>query len=185
MRVTGFSLDLNKRKAVVTLVTSSRQADQLMIIARPNQSATWRANLYTLLALSVPSLGAAIGFASLGAWPILPFAGLELMALGGALYYVNWKLQYRHVITLDDDSVRIDKGFYHPLQSWQFTRQRAGLSITPQNHPWDSPELVLHDHNDRVSVGDFLNREDAQELIALLRKEIRVASYSSLQGRNF
>lgn len=133
----------------------------------------------------MPSLGAAIGFTLMGAWPILPLAGLELLALGSALYFVNWKLQYRHVITLSDDSVRIDKGYYHPRQSWQFTRQRTGLSITPQPHPMDSPELALHDRAQRVSVGEFLSREDAMELAELLRREIRVDSYSARESRRF
>lgn len=156
-----------------------------MIIARPNQSATWRTNLLVLLALSVPSLGIAIGFALLGAWPILPFAGLELMALAGALYYVNWKLQYRHVITVSDDSVRIDKGYYAPRESWQFTRQATGLAITPEKHPWEGPALSLHDRNESVRLGEFLGRDDCLELMALLRKELRVVSDSAPQKRAF
>ena len=32
-----------------------------MIVARPNQSATWRGNLLLLLALAVPTLGVAAG----------------------------------------------------------------------------------------------------------------------------
>ena len=167
------------------MVTSSRTANKLMIVARPNHSSSWRGNLYALLAISVPSLGAAIGFTLLGAWPILPFAGLELLALGGALYYVNWKLQYRHVITLDPDSVRIEKGHYHPKQSWRLPRQGTGLSITPEKHPWDSPELALQGQGESVSVGEFLNQEDARELIALLRREIRVNSVSEAGGRRF
>lgn len=167
------------------MVTSTRSRNKLMIVAKPNQSASWRSNLYVLLALAVPSLGAAIGFTLLGAWPILPFAGLELLALGSALYYVNWKLQYRHVITLSDDMIRIDKGHYHPRQSWQFSRKSSGLMVVPEKHPWDSPELAVHDRQQSVSVGEFLNREEGLALLALLRKEIRVDSYSARQGRKF
>lgn len=167
------------------MVTSTRKAGRLQIVARPNYSSTWRGNLCALLAISVPSLGAAIGFTLMGAWPILPLAGLELLALGCALYYVNWKLQYRHVITLSDDCVRIDKGYYHPLRSWQFPRQNTGLTITSRPHPLDSPALALHDRAERVSVGEFLSREDAEELAELLRREIRVDSYSAADRRRF
>ena len=73
-----------------------------VIVAKPNHSSTWRQNLWLLAALAVPSLGAGIGFALMGAWPILPLAGLELSVLAGALYWVNWKLEYRHVIRLTD-----------------------------------------------------------------------------------
>jgi uncharacterized membrane protein len=52
-----------------------------MIVAKPNCSATWRSNQLVLLPLALPSLTIATAFALLGAWPILPFAGLELLAL--------------------------------------------------------------------------------------------------------
>ncbi len=74
--------------------------------------------------------------------------------------------------------MRIDKGHYYPRQSWQLPRQRVGLTITPERHPWESPELAVHDRTQQVSVGEFLNRDDARELIALLRGEIRVYSHS-------
>lgn len=167
------------------MVTHSQDNGIVQIIARPNHSATWRSNLYALIGVAIPSLVAAIGFALLGAWPILPFAGLELSALGAALYYVNWKLQYRHVITLSADSVRIDKGFYLPRQSWQFARQQAGLRVATEAHPWDGPGLSLHDRRESVSVGEFLCRDDALALLEILRRELRVDAHSAVGRRDF
>ncbi|WP_116368684.1 DUF2244 domain-containing protein [Parahaliea mediterranea] len=161
------------------MVTSRRHNRQFTIVARPNRSASWRANKLVLLALSIPSLGIATGFALLGAWPILPLAGLELGALGSALYYVNWKLQYRHVITLTDDEVRIDKGFYLPRQSWQFCRKHTGLLVQRQQHPWESPGISLQNRGEAVCVGEFLNRDDGLALLALLRAELQVRSDSA------
>ena len=160
------------------MVTSTRNSTRLMIVLKPNHSSNWRTNQLVLLAIAVPSLGIAIAFAWFGAWPILPFAGLELTALGCALYYVNWKLQYRHVITLSEDRLRIDKGFYAPQRSWQFQRDTAGLAVTPEKHPWDGPSIRLHNQSESVSVGEFLNREDCLQLLALLRQEIRVGTHS-------
>jgi uncharacterized membrane protein len=160
------------------VVTSSRKASRLFIIARPNHSSSWRVNKLVIAALAVPCLAAGIGFTALGAWPILPLAGLELGALTAALYYVNWKLQYRHVITLDSDTVQIDKGFYVPRRSWQFDRNQAGLAVTPERHPWEGPQISLHGPGGSVSVGEFLNRDDALSLLGLLRAELRVTSHS-------
>lgn len=156
-----------------------------MIVARPNQSASWRANLLVLLALAVPSLGAAIIFALRGAWPVLPFAGLEMLALGSALYYVNWKLHYRHVITLSEDTVRIDKGHFAPKQSWHFQRCDAGLSITATDDHRYGPEVCVHDQREKVILGDFLGREDCLALIDLLRPEIRVRAESARGEQRF
>ena len=160
------------------MVSSSQRDGGLVIVARPNHSSSWRSNRLALLAVAVPSLGAAIGFAALGAWPILPLAGLELAALGAALYYVNWKLQYRHVITLNDDSVCIDKGFYAPRRSWRLPRDATALAVTPEVHPWEGPRLSVHGNDVWIPVGDFLNRDDALSLLALLRAELRVRTHS-------
>ncbi len=167
------------------MVSSTRTATRLMIIARPNQSATWRANLWLLLLLSLPVLAIAVAFALLGAWLILPFAGIELLALGAALYHVSRKQQYRHVITVSDDSVCVDKGYHCPLQHWRFAKSAAGLAITTQPHPWDAPDLRMHDHHESVRLGEFLNREDSLKLLELLQQEIRVRAHSGSVRREF
>lgn len=160
------------------MVSSSRSDASLVIIAKPNHSSTWRNNKLALLAISVPSLGAAIGFAALGAWPILPFAGAELLSLAAALYYVNWKLEYRHVITLDERTVSIDKGHYVPKRHWRFARDQVALAITPERHPWEGPGLTVHGKEETVKVGEFLNRDDRLSLMTLLRKELLVGTHS-------
>lgn len=131
----------------------------------------------------MPSLGAAVAFALMGAWPILPFAGIELGALAAALYYVNWKLQYRHVITLDDEIIRIDKGHYAPKRSWELRRAESKLAVTPEQHPWDGPALTVHDRQQTVAVGDFLNREDSLVLLSLLQEELRTGTHSQTDSR--
>ncbi|WP_439105920.1 DUF2244 domain-containing protein [Congregibacter sp.] len=160
------------------MVSSSRSDASLVIIAKPNHSSTWRNNKLALMAVSVPSLSAAIGFTALGAWPILPFAGAELFALAAALYYVNWKLEYRHVITLDERMVCIDKGHYAPKRRWRFNRDQVALAITPEKHPWEGPRLSVHGDEETVMVGEFLNRDDCLSLMALLRKELLVRTHS-------
>jgi len=160
------------------LVSSNHSEQGLVIVARPNHSSSWRGNQLLLLALAVPSLGTAVALLTLGAWPVLPFAGLEITALGIALYRVNRKLQYRHVITLSRDAVRIDKGYDSPLRSWQLRRPLAALSVTPERHPWEGPRISVHCDEESVSVGEFLAREDSLSLLALLRRELLVRSYS-------
>lgn len=167
------------------MVSSSRSASQLTIVARPNQSATWSANVRMLLAVAVPSLVAAIGFALKGAWPILPFVGIELLALATALYYVQRKLQYRHIITLNGERLRVEKGFHRAQQTWRFQRNGTGLTVTQQKHPWDAPALALHDEHERVELGEFLNREDSLKLLTLLRKELHVRADCTAAERAF
>ncbi len=167
------------------MISSSRSEAGLTIVARPDKSATWRTNQMVLLALAVPSLGAAIGFALLGAWPILPFAGLELFSLGAALYYVDGKLRRCQVITVGASSVTIAKGSRYPRQTWRLKRDSARLTITPEVHPWEGPVLCVHDNQVSVTLGEFLARDDQLRLVALLRAEIRVRAESGIAQVTF
>lgn len=163
------------------MITSTDKNGRRIVVAKPNHSSTWRNNLVVLGIIAVPSLGAAIKFTLMGAWPILPFAGAELLSLATALYYVNWKLQYRHVITFSEQQVRIDKGHYAPRRSWRFPRSEALLAVTPEKHPWEGPQLAVHSREETVTVGEFLNRDDANQLLKILRGELRTGTHSRQQ----
>jgi uncharacterized membrane protein len=160
------------------VVSVNRAGSETVILIKPNHSASWRQNLWLLAALAVPTLGPGVAFALLGAWPILPFASIELVALGGALYWVNWKLEYRHVIRFTDGSVVIDKGYFIPKRSWHFLREEAALRISTETHPWQGPELSVHDQQTETRVGDFLNRDETLELLNLLKQQLSVRTHS-------
>ncbi len=161
-----------------SLVSLDYLNGEKVIIAKPNHSSSWRHNLWLLAALAVPSLGAGVGFALAGAWPILPLAGVELAVLAGALYWVNWKLEYRHVIRLGVDIITVDKGYFVPKRSWQFMREQSALRVVPEPHHWQGPALSVHDRTSETRVGDFLNREETLELLGYLRDDLRIRTLS-------
>ena len=161
------------------MITEHFENDERLVIVKPNKSATWRTNLYALIAISIPSLGAAIGFALLGAWPILPFAGAELIGLAAALYYVNWKLEYRQVVTFQAASVKIEKGYFVPKRTWLWERDDTAVNVIEAKNQWEGPELWLHNKESRTTIGEFLNKEEAEDLLKRLRAELPVRTYSS------
>ena len=167
------------------MVYKQRDDSTEVIVAEPNRSASWQTNKVVLILMCCLSGGIALGFAALGAWPILPFAGLEMLALGSALYYVCWKLRYRHVITLQSDSVRIQKGHYYPKKSWDIPFDDAALSVTPEQHPWDGPTISLYNRGEEISLGEFLNREDSLKLLSLLKGKVRVGNHSPRSRQDF
>ena len=135
------------------MITELIEDDHRLIIVKPNKSATWRTNLYVLIAISIPSLGAAIGFTLLGAWPILPFAGAELIGLGAALYYVNWKLEYRQIVTFHAATIKIEKGYFVPKRTWLWKRDDTALNVIDAKNQWEGPVLWLHNKESRTTIG--------------------------------
>ena len=58
---------------------------------KPNRSISWKGNMLFLLLISTPILIIAFGFLYIGAPIILPFAGLEIVIVLIASYYVYQK----------------------------------------------------------------------------------------------
>jgi uncharacterized membrane protein len=163
------------------MVTLHEHPDEALLIAQPNNSANWQLNKLIIAAL-VLWWGLLAGFLALrGLWPIIPFAGLEVGGLALALYYASWKLQQRHVLRFSNQLLTLQKGAYHPSRTWQFARDSASLSIEVQAQPWDPLKLFLCDRNQQIPIGNFLNRDDSDKLLALLRAQgLAVRNHSVL-----
>lgn len=145
------------------------------VIVQPNQSASWETNKQILLGLGALCGVIVTGFSLVGAWVALPFAGLEITALGGALYVVCKKLNTRHILYFSDDRIIIEKGIRQPQRVWQLPRRNTFISVERQRHPWDPIGITVcchrQGHNDNISIGEFLNREDSDRLLTVLRQQ--------------
>lgn len=163
------------------MVTLHEYADEALLIAQPNRSASWRLNklIIALFALWWTSIAGV--FIYLGLWPIAPFAGLEVGGLAVALYSVCWKLQQRHVLRFRERQLIVQKGAYYPRFTWRFARDSVSLSVEVQQHPWDPLKIFLCDRNEQIPLGNFLNKDDSKMLLALLRAQgLHVRNYSEL-----
>ncbi|MEE8059209.1 MAG: DUF2244 domain-containing protein [Pseudomonadales bacterium] len=157
------------------------------IIAQPNQSASWQTNKQLILCLGIFSGVIATVFGLLGAWLILPLAGIEITALSGALYVVCRKQNLRHVLHFSGDQLVIEKGINHPEQVWQSSKQSTSIIVERQAHPWDPIKISLTCFNgavvEQISVGDFLNKEDSQQLLEVLRQQGLIVRNDSVSGQ--
>lgn len=148
---------------------------QLRIVMSPNRSLSWAQNKIIIAVFAVSCGGIAIMLAFFaGAWPVIPFAGLEITALAIALYYLSWKLNYRHILTLSDQHITIEKGVYRPRRKYRWNKHDSYLQITPARHDWEASKLCLRNPPEELSIGSFLGKTDTEQLVALLRQHIAV-----------
>jgi uncharacterized membrane protein len=151
------------------------------LIVQPNRSANWQLNKLIILAFAIWWSAIAGFFAYRGLWPILPFAGIEVGGLALALYYVCWKLEQRHVVQFGDDALIVQKGAYYPRFTWRLERASTALSVEVQTHPWDPLCIFICNRDERIAIGNFLAKEDSEQLLKLLRAQgLRVRNYSEL-----
>ena len=145
--------------------------DALSLTLTPNKSSTVQQNLIFFGFLSVLCLTFAIGFFVLGATMILPFAGLEIMLLFIILRVNrNW-LNQSEKIYLDKLYVKLEKG----KNDITFDRFLSKFSIVDHK---TKKRIFISGNNQKVEIGSFLNEEEIEELIALLKKKVQDLNFS-------
>ena len=145
--------------------------DALSLTLTPNKSSTVKQNLIFFGFLSVLCLTFAIGFFVLGATMILPFAGLEIILLFIILRVNrNW-LNQSEKIYLDKLYVKLEKG----KNDITFDRFLSKFSIVDHK---TKKRIFITGNNQKVEIGSFLNEEEIEELIALLKKKVQDLNFS-------
>ena len=145
--------------------------DALSLTLTPNKSSTVQQNLIFFGFLSVLCLTFAIGFFVLGATMILPFAGLEIMLLFIILRVNrNW-LNQSEKIYLDKLYVKLEKG----KNDITFDRFLSKFSVVDHK---TKKRIFITGNNQKVEIGSFLNEEEIEELIALLKKKVQDLNFS-------
>ena len=159
------------------MVDIQQHADTLQcrFVLRPNRSLSWRGSLLFYFSLVIISSGIAIGLTLLGFWLVLPFAGLEMLALGIGLYVVACRCYECEVISINGDSIRIERGRDYPREQWTLGRMWARVVLERCPRAWYPSRLLLRSHGRSVEVGRFLDEEERQRLADELTRSLRPA----------
>ena len=141
---------------------------------RPNLAETWQAAAWFFGLVALVPLLIAIGFAYMGFWPILPFAGLEVVVLLWAVLKVRAAASQQEVLRFSDDRVALERGFHEAEFEW--VRQRAWIRAHYDRAPvYGHPnKLSLGYQNERCEFGRFLTNEEREEIVGVLTKLVRV-----------
>lgn len=141
-------------------------------VIRPNRSLSWRGTQTFYAWICTLSIIIAGGFASMGAWLVLPFAGIELLILGVSLYVVACRSWEYEVVSIHGDTVEVQKGRYRPQQSYQIPRGWARVVLTRSADGWYPSRLTIRSHGREVEVGACLVEEERQRLARELSRAI-------------
>ena len=143
------------------------------IVIRPNRSLTRRQLQLAFLGIAVVCLGIASAFAVIGLWPILPFAGFEVIVVGVGLYLSAAGGQATEVVSVGGETVAVEKGRRQVSRRWEMQRAWAQVRLLPPKIRWYPSRLVLRSHGKALELGGFLNEQERQQLAGQLRRAIR------------
>jgi len=150
---TGFLMDQNLRRAA---------SDEIVI--RRSGSLPPQAALVLFTTFVLVSLVIATGFVLMGAWLVLPFAGLEVAVVAVALGYLARHRSDRDVIAIDGDRVTVTRWRGNRRTAAEFHRQWARVGLVPAAHGWHPSRLLIRGHGREVEVADALDEGERREI---------------------
>lgn len=140
--------------------------------ARPNHTPQRDTARWLLAGVAGVSGIIAGGFALFGAWPVLPFAGLEILLLWVALRHLARHAEDAQEITLDSKTLRIVTTSGAQARTDTFQTYWAQVRYTPAGIGMRQPQLIIHSHGREVEIGHLLNASEKQALAHKLKQQI-------------
>ena len=138
----------------------------------PNRAMLWQHIMMIYLLISGVTISIAFGFFTQGLTLILPFAGLELLALGVVLYISAWRSNIKEVVNVTEEKIRIEIGRNAPEKTYELDKAWAKVVLERSWNNWYPSRLLLRSHGRQIEIGKFLNEQERQCLGAELKKVI-------------
>ena len=159
------------------MVSQTNESDRrVRFVIRPNRSLTWRQQKRFFALMTCVMMGIAAAFATLGFWPILPFAGLELAVLGAALWMRAAAGLETEVVCVDPHWVAVDKGRQQTTRIWEAQTPWAQIRLQPSRIRWYPSRLVLRSHGTEVQLATFLTDKERRHLAGELERAIEATA---------
>ncbi len=143
------------------------------IVIRPNRSLSKRQLQIAFAVIAVVCLGIASLFAAFGLWPVLPFAGAEVIAVGVGFYLSALGGRETEVVSVVSDTVAVEKEGRRVRRRWELSRAWLQIQLLPPRFRWYPTRLVIRSHGKQVELGGFLNEDERQQLAGELRCAVR------------
>lgn len=170
---------------MVTTVSGPGQDDYRFIL-RPDRSLSWQGNLVFVGSVAAIALTIGIGFAVIGLWLVLPFAGLEVALLTLGLYLTVLRRHQVEVVSVRPDAVEISKGVERPgsgpRETTSFPRAWVRVAYRRAEHPWYPCRLVLGAHGREIEIGGFLHEAERRRCATALGNLLGWRDAKSMPG---
>jgi len=115
------------------------------------------------------SMGFALFFVFRGFWPVLPFAALEMLALGLALQASMRRGNYSQTVLITDSQISVVTRSRHGAQKQEFARHWAKVRLRSPPRRHGLSKLTIESRGLACEVGSFLTEEDRRRLAERLR----------------
>lgn len=142
------------------------------LLIRPDCSLSVVAAWLMFGAFLVVAFGIGVYMVMLGAWPVLPFLGLELGLLAVAFFVVQKRARFFDLLESEGDELRLRQRNQKGDKEQRFHRYWAQVRVADGPY-WYPSKLLVGSHGEFTEIGAALTEEDrlktAKQLRGLLR----------------
>lgn len=142
------------------MVVSESHNQAVTITLSPHQSATWPETKLFISIIGGFVLMIGFFWAWMGAYLVLPFAGLEVGLLAYFMRKVSFATYRREVITIKSDQVVVRAGMHAIEKCLTMERSATHVIVTKGLRQTDPVKLSLSDSQSYIDIGEFLNCDE-------------------------
>ena len=143
---------------------------------RPDTSMSPRNLAIAVICLTVVCLTIGLGFLSIGLWLVLPFAGLEIFAVGVAVGYTIRRSADFEVVSIRYEDVTVTKTSGSRSRQSKFPRYWTRVHLLRGPHRLQRSRLVVGSHGRFVEIGGSATEKAKDELAAALKQAIETTA---------
>ena len=140
------------------------------IIVKGNRSMSWRANVLLAASLGAVSLLFGGGIAMFGLWLVLPFAGLEFLAVLFCLGLTYKKLGFMEVISFGESTITVESGFNSPETTVELSRHWTTVEFDDPQSNFEMGTLRLLCGGRELELGSLLSKVEKRQLYDELQR---------------
>lgn len=141
----------------------------------PNRSLSPQGVWLLFLAIAWICLTIGVGFAIVGAWLVLPFAGLEVVIAGAALHAVTRRAREFEQVVVTGGRLIVTRRQGDIDRRFEFQACWARVVLEEARGPLRTPRLVIRSHGRELEIARGLNTEQKAALMDELGKAVGTA----------
>lgn len=145
----------------------------LTAMGRPNDALGREGRIRIMVFLTVFALLVGTAWTAIGAWPVLPFAGLEAFCLAGAWSYISWHADDYEYVVIGEGRVAIDLRRGRRIERHAF--QAPWTRVVVEQEAAQRCRVCLQSAGREVEVGVWLPQDQRGEFAETLRRQLRAA----------
>lgn len=140
---------------------------------QPTRSMTWREAQWFVAVVAVVSFAIGLWFFAHGFPLVLPFSGLETLAVATAFYVVMRDGENREVVSILPRRVVVEKGRNRADIREEFDRFWVRVELAQSPRRWYPSRLLLTSHGRSMELGRFLTNGEREALASKLINAIK------------